>query len=222
MEVSIIVPIYNPNWKLLNKLLDSIKNQKFEGKKEVIKVEKGLGLAESLNYGIKNSKYNIIVTVHQDCIPQSKDWLKKLIHPLKNQKVVASVSDVYDVETKKIYTPLLDEKGCAYKKEALFKVGLFNERYFRTGGEDMDMYLKLKKIGKIAYPHCLIKHHHKGYLINKSKYKIMQNANSFGCLFRIWGVKLPKWWKGLLLANPFNPYYAYAFWKGFLMKKQTI
>jgi len=222
MNVSIIIPIKNLNKSLLKKVLTAIKKQKFGGKIEIIKVEKGLGLAEHINYGIKKAKYNIIVTLHQDCVPVSKEWLKKLIKPLQNPEVVASVSDVYDIETKKIYTPLLDEKGCAYKKDALFKVGLFDEKHFRTGGEDMDIYLKLKKIGKISYPRCIVKHYHPGYLINKSKYKIMQNANSFGCLFRIYWFNLPSWWKGLLLANPFNPYYFYAFWKGFLIKRQTI
>jgi GT2 family glycosyltransferase len=221
MNVSIVMPIYNPDRNILKKVLDAVKKQKFAGKIELIKVEKGLGLAESMNYGINKAKYEIIVTLHQDCIPSSKDWLKRLTTPLKNLEVVACCSDVYDVELKKVYTPRLDEKGCAYSKEALKKVGLFDNKTFLNSGEDYDMYMKLKKIGKIAYPHSLVEHHHPGYLEAKG-YKRLQNANTWGCLFRVYGFSLPGWYKPLIKANIFNQKYFYWFWRGFLKRKQDF
>jgi len=82
--------------------------------------------------------------------------------------------------------------------------------------------MKLKSIGKIAYPHCIVEHYHYGYLKTKAKYKSLQNANSWGCLFRIYGFKLNKWWKPLILANPFNISYTYWFWRGFIKRKQDL
>lgn len=222
MDVSIIIPIHNPDKKILEDVEKSVKNQSYEGKINVIKVNEGFGLAKSLNYGIKKAKTKIVVSLHQDCVPKGNNWLKKLIGPLKNKDVVATTSDVFDVENRKLYTPALDEKGCAYKKEALEKVRLFDDKTFLNSGEDMDMYLKLKKLGKISYPHCIVEHHHKGYLIKKSKYKKLQNANTNGCLFRIYGFRLPRWWISLILANPFNFEYSYWFWRGFINRKQDF
>lgn len=221
MNVTVVMPIYNPNRNLLNRVKKQLKAQKFPGKIELIEVEKGWGLAKSMNYGLKKAKYPIVLTLHQDCIPISKDWLSRLIKPLENPKVVACCSDVFDFESKKEYTPALDEKGCAYKKSALEKVGYFDESTFLNSGEDMDLYMKLKKIGLIAYPHSLVEHHHPGYLGAKG-YKRLQNANTWGCLFRIYGFSLPGWWKPLVKANVFNPRYFYWFWRGFLKRKQDF
>ena len=85
----------------------------------------------------------------------------------------------------------------------------------------MDIYLKLLKIGRISYPKCIINHHHIGYLKAKG-YKKLQNANTYGCLFRIYGVILPGWWKAVILANPLNIKYSYWFWRGFIMRKQDF
>jgi|APSaa5957512622_1039677.scaffolds.fasta_scaffold39193_3 GT2 family glycosyltransferase len=219
MDVSIIIPTYHPDKELLSLIEDKIKNQKTQRNIEIIKINGNKGLANALNKGIKKSKNELIVSIHQDCIPVKTNWLETLLNPLKNEKTVASVSNVYDVENKKSYTPRLDEKGCAYKKSALKKVNYFDERTFLNSGEDMDMYLKLKKIGKIAYPHCIIEHYHPGYLKKKSAYKIYQNANTWGCLFRIYGFKVPGIYKAIIQTT-INPKYLYWFVKGYLNRKQ--
>jgi len=222
MDISVIMPLYKPDKKILRKVLDSLKKQKFKGKKEIIKVDEGWGLAKSMNYGIKKAKCDIIITLHQDCIPSDEDWLNNLIKPLENKEVVATCSDIYDIENKKRYTPLLDEKGCAYKKEALERVGFFDDKTFLNSGEDMDMYMKLKRIGRISYPRCVVKHYHPGFLIKKAPYKKLQNANTWGCLFRRYGFQVPGVWKSLIKANVFNIKYFYWFWRGFFKKRQDF
>jgi len=221
LNVTIIVPTYKPDKDLLNKVLESIKNQKYTGDVEIIKIDNKWGLAKTINYGISISKHPIIVSVHQDCIPASHNWLSDLIRPLEDQNVVACVSDVIDIETNKIYTPLLDEKGCAYRKSSLKQIGCFDEKTFLNSGEDMDLYMKLKKIGKIMYPHSIVNHHHPGYL-SASGYKKLQNANTNGCLLRVHGVRFPGWWKGIILANIFNLKYFYWFWRGFILGRQDF
>ena len=264
MNVSIIMPVYNPDKEILENIESSLKKQKFGGKVEVIKINKGLGLAESINYGIKKAKYEIIVTLHQDCIPENEHWLKILVEPLKNEDVIASVSKVYlpndfwkkfdfiakimSAKEQKVITPLLDEKGCAYKKNILMKIGLFNEKDFRTAGEDFDMYIKLKAEGKIVYPECKILHYHKHTKKNRFK-KEIQLSEGFGVLVRKNKTDMPKWWLGIIKALPIigwplflinfpyrkwilgglfwiffslivNFVYTYGFWKGFLEGKQ--
>jgi GT2 family glycosyltransferase len=266
MNVSIVMPVYKPDKVLLKKIYSAIKSQKFKGKVEIIRVEEGLGLADSLNYGTKKAKYPIIVSLHQDCIPVGKDWLDKLVSPLKDKKIVASVSkvempralwDSFDsiskilsVKEQKIITPLLDEKGCAYKKSALIKVGLWDSTTFRTAGEDFDMYLKLKRIGQIAYPDIKLVHYHH-FTWKKRLKKEFQLSNGFGALVKIYGKKMPVWYIGLLKSIPILGYplffkglnlkrlgklifvtpflllfvnfiYFYGFWKGFLMGRQTV
>jgi GT2 family glycosyltransferase len=263
MNVSIIIPTHKPD-KTLERALEYLEKQKFKGKKEIIKVE-GLGLAESLNYGIKKAKYDIIVSLHQDCVPCSIDWLTKLVEPLKNEEVVASVSKVllpymvwesFGIATKmmtakeaRTLTPLMDEKGCAYKKENLVRAGLFDYKTFRTCGEDFDMYFKLKKQGRIAYPNCRIFHFHRT-TFRKRLGKEHQYAEGYGTLFRIYKRKMPRWWIALIKTLPLigalifilkidrkvikyfllwlflsiilNFIYCHGFWKGYLNKKQTI
>lgn len=265
MNVSIIIPINNPNKQVLNKIENSIKNQNFNGKIEIIKVDKGLGLADSLNYGINKSKYEIIVSLHQDCIPANEKWLETLTNPLKQEDIVASVSKVelpYEVWEKfsfftriltikeqKVITPLLDEKGCAYKKTVLEKTGLFCGKKFKTAGEDFDMYIKLKKLGQIAYPNCKVYHFHYSSFKKRLK-KELQFANGFGALIRIHKKSLPGWHIGILKSIPvfgvifffkipfkrlklnglfliplsfiLNFIYSFGFWKGFLKGKETI
>jgi len=266
MDISIIIPIYNPDKNLLKKIEKSIKNQDYPDKINLIKVNEKLGLADSLNYGIKKAKTKIVISLHQDCVPDSKNWLKKLVEPLKQKENITSVSKVelpyefwkefslfakiMSVKEQKIITPLMDEKACAYKKSAIIKAGFFDGKNFKTAGEDFDMWIKLNKIGKIAYPDCKILHYHKHTFANRIK-KELQLSNGFGALTRIHKNKMPKYWLGFLKSIPIlgwpvflinfpylkmglsslfwipislmiNLIYCYGFWKGFLMKKQTI
>ena len=228
-DVSIIMPIYKPDKERLKEIDAAIKAQDFSGKVEVIKVDECAGLAAQMNIGIKGAKGDIIVTLHQDCVPVGEKWLSMLVKPIEESyaylkwmegvPTVACTSDVLDVETGTSYTPLLDEKGCAYKRKALEKVGYFDENTFANSGEDMDLYLKLKKLGNIAYPHSVVQHFHPGYLNPKGE-KSIQNANTLGALFRVHGFRLPGWWKGLIKANPFNIEYCYWFYRGFFKKRQ--
>ncbi len=231
-----------------------------------IKVDSKLNFAESMNIGLKQAKHDKIVVIQQDCIPSSKQWLKNLVTPLEKRDIVATTSrviyprelwDSMNVFTKSIMlnergiiTPRLDEKACGYKKEIFRKIGFFNENEFRTAGEDYDLYLKLKKIGKIAYPDASVYHYHPMNLKNRIA-KIKQYSNGFGVLFRKNGIYLPRWYSGLvksipvlgivgfILAFPYkkgislfpiyllltpllNLNYMIGFWKGFLGRKQEI
>ena len=265
MDVSIVIPLHNPDKNIVKQIRSAIALQKFSGRKEIL-FESGGGLSENINSGIKKARYPVIITIHQDSIPVGRDWLARLTAPLRNKAYVASVSDVelpkklwdnfdsvakiLSVKELKVITPLLDEKGCAYKKKALVAAGLFDYRKFRSAGEDFAIYIELSKIGKIAYPHTKIIHYHIHTWRNRFS-KEMQLANGFGALVRIYGRKMPSWHAGFLKATPFigwplffkgirfrklgrlmflSPFilliahvlYVMGFWKGFLMGKQTL
>lgn len=266
MNATIVMPIYKPNKKLLTKILTELKKQEFSGKFEIVQVNKNLGLAASLNYGIKKAKYDIIVSLHQDCIPSNKYWLTKLVEPFTDKEVVATTSQVhlpnklwnnFDILTRAItfkeegvIQPLLDDKGCAYRKKDLISAGLFDEHQFRTAGEDFDIFLKLKEKGKIVYPGCKVIHMHSTSFYKRIK-KEYQFSNAYGALTRVYKKRMVNWYYGLLKAIPFIglllfilnypfkkgiklflPYllltpllhliYLGGFWKGFLKKRQTV
>ncbi len=217
MDVSIIIPVYSPDVKTLSRVIKSIKSQKYKGKIELLKIDKKLGFSKQMNIGIKKSKYEIVVIVPQDCIPADKYWLKNLIDPFKDKKVVASVSKVelpeeiwnsfsyltkgIMIKEKGIMTSMLDGKGGAYRKSTMKLINFFDEENFRTAGEDYDAYVKIKYLGKISYPDAKIIHYHPTNLKQRLR-KNYQYANGYGTLVRIHKNKMVKWYAGLIKAIP--------------------
>jgi len=265
-NVSILVIAPNAN-ETTKKALEVLKNQKYNGEKEILVISEDMGLAENVNYGIRKSRYEVIVTLHHDCIPVGEYWLEKLVEPLNEEEVVAATSkvklpdEVWDgldnftksimLKEKGTITPLLDEKGCAYKKETLEKIGLLDEKRFQIAGEDFDMYIKLKREGKIAYPDATVLHYHPTTLSARIKKAGGIWGNGDGTNLRIHGKKMPQWRVRMAKAAPiigmmvlmanfpfksdfkFYPHYlllipiihllyVYGFWKGFIARKQTI
>lgn len=143
---------------------------------KIINHKKNFGLARSYNDAIRISKEELIVTLHQDVVLQD-DSLEKLISPFENSGVVASSHTV--MHPIKVWTTYnfwqrcffarqagkdqhgIDGKFDCFQRDALFKVGLFDEIHFRSAGEDTDMVFKLKKIGKIVDTKAKIIHLHK-------------------------------------------------------------
>jgi glycosyltransferase involved in cell wall biosynthesis len=119
--------------------------------------EANLGLAKSLNKGISLSKYDIIVALHGDTIPMSPSWLMRLVLPLKELTVAATCSKQFSpnfenrpetIWEKLLYGKqsihiALNDKADAYKKSVLKEIGMFDEKTYRTAGEDEDIALRL-------------------------------------------------------------------------------
>lgn len=221
-KLSIIIPLYNSKKEILKKVKEKIKKEKKKNPSvEVIFIKGSKGLANAYNRGIKKSKGEIIITIHQDCIPLEENSIEKLIKPFENLDVVMTYSWVLDDETKRKYYPYPpDGKFVAYRKKALKKVNLFDEKHFFSGGEDVDIFIKLKKIGKIISVNTGIIHIHEGYLGNINIEKKKQNGSINGALFRIWGIKNPKWLKSLILCFIYPASYGKYFIQAFVNKKQ--
>lgn len=134
-----------------------------------IRNETNLGLAKSMNRGIRASSGSIVITLHDDCILLSKDWISKMVKTFELDPKIGIVSSDFVIDFKnlsiadKLFTfayflgddkdlikektigdiPTISDKCDAYQRKVLNAVGLFDTS-FRIGGEDMDLSRKVK------------------------------------------------------------------------------
>ena len=218
IKYSIIIPEYKPNPLLLERLKKYLKKN-ITSEMEILEIDGKNGLANAYNEGIKKSKGEMIITIHSDCVPFENDAIEKIIAPLENEKVVLTYAWIKEEDKKdKYYPEIPDGKFNAFKKSALEKVGLFDQKTFFTGGEDVDIWLKLKKIGQVIKVDTGVLHTHPNYRGNKTLEKRRQNGSINGTLFRIHGIKNPKWLKALItcLRHPrtYGRYFVESYKKG--------
>ena len=83
-DVTIIIPVYKPNLEILNKVDDALAAQQYTGKITIHKINKG-GFGKTFNYGVQHSKTEIVISLHQDCVPVNNTWLRDLVAPLKEK-----------------------------------------------------------------------------------------------------------------------------------------
>ena len=172
-KVSIVIPVYKPEEEVFERLKEMLKKQTI--KAEIIE-NWNMPEAKSMNTGIKKAKGEIIVTLAQDCIPENKYWLEKLIKPLKDKNIMATISDLYlpewywkkysfltrifTISDRKDKKNGMDARACAYRKKDLIEVGLFNENP-KVIGIDADLAVKLESKGKFFRPEIKVFHLHK-------------------------------------------------------------
>ncbi|HJZ18947.1 MAG TPA: glycosyltransferase [Candidatus Nanoarchaeia archaeon] len=212
-KISVIIPVYKPEEEIFEKVKEMLKRQTVEA--EIVE-NWNMPEAKSINTGIKKSQGKIIVTLAQDCMPSDEKWLEKLVKPLEDKKIVASVSDLYlpkwywekypfftkilCLDERVIRRPVMDARACAFRRKDLEKVGFFNEDP-KVIGIDSDLYLKLAKIGKIKHPNCVVYHLHP--LTNQKKNKLSYNyGEGNGKLVRRYKNKIHGVWRRVLRAIP--------------------
>ncbi len=177
-KVSIVIPIYKPEMEILKKIRKMLKKQTI--KAEVIEVWNN-PQAVSLNSGIKEAKGEIVVMLFQDCVPENKYWLEKLINPLKDKKISVSFSNSYLPKWYWEKYPFLTRiltlnervlkcpggwRACAYRKKDLIKMGMVDEE-LKLVTIDADLWTKTNKLGKMAHPNVIVNHLH--HLDNSEK-----------------------------------------------------
>lgn len=171
-KVSVVMPIYEPEILVLERARKMLRKQTIPN----ILIENwNMPEAKSMNKGIKMAKTEIVVTLDQDCVPENKYWLERLIKPLENKGVVVSVSDLYipkwywkeypfytrilSLKDRVTRRPGMDARGCAYRKKDLIKAGMFDEREEVVSIEHR-LTENFKKMGKIVHTGCRIGHLH--------------------------------------------------------------
>ena len=187
---------------------DNIKNPRKISGLKIINNKNNLGLAGTLNVGFKSARTPIVVSLMDDCLPSSKNWLRKLVSPLENNNVAATTSNVemprnfwnnFDYFTKaitekeqRVITPGLDEKGCAYRISALKEFGFINDKEFKNGGEDTDLTVKIEKSDKWILVHTDAKVYHYHNFTFKSRIrKENQYSRLSGLISRKYFFDLP-------------------------------
>ena len=186
-NVSIIIITKNRE-KLLKRTIKSLKNQDYDGKYEIIVVDssgkttplegvkyiydKNANIPTARNIGIKNSKYDLVSFIDDDCIA-SRNWLNELVKsidknagvgsavfPTKTNKIGKAVSFIgfpggglsryHNSKGKLLKIKRISTCGCLFKKNIIQKVGFFNENYV-YGDEDSELSDRI-----ISHGHNLI------------------------------------------------------------------
>lgn len=230
VEVSILISIYNPVWDYLKETLDSIENQSFKNF-ELIVVNDGcdeirlhellqdrsfpfyiiknpinIGLARSLNRGIKECKGKYIARIDDDDIMEKNrlrvqyQFMKKhddVVAVFSNCKIIDKDGNVISEKNEDINSglrrKLLYGGNCLYhsslfvKKETMIEIDGYDEKMLYA--QDYDLYLRIMKKGIIyVIPRTLIRFRRVPERISRNKrilsglfsyYASLKNLKSF-------------------------------------------
>ena len=199
----IIVVNDNPKLKVPSKLLEFIKTNKIR----LINNQENLGIAESLNVGIRAARTNILITICSDNFPRDKKWIRHIVKKFNSdEKIMAVGSSItwpikewhsYDFLTKLFtFNKILRTRSTStesFRKELFDNIGLFDSKNFKSGGEDGDLHAKMRKAGyKTAQIKDKVIHAHynqKGNILNILK-KEYDYGKSHGARKRKEGILL--------------------------------
>ncbi len=183
--------VVNDNPKL--KIPDSILKLEKQRKIKIVNNVKNLGMAGSLNAGIKASKTNTILFTCHDYFFESNQWIRHIVEKLYSDKKLGTIGSVVRLPIEewknysflnKLFTfrhmlkPSRNLHSC-YKREVFNKLGLFDSKNFKRGGEDGDFYSKVIKAGYKTgcIEDSLI---HKHYNKDDSLLKILRKEYEYG------------------------------------------
>lgn len=121
-----------------------------------------LGLSATLARGIRETRGNIVVTLHADIVPRGPDWLQTLTTALADPRVAAAGSTVHAridglsfvdrffLESPPL--PMLGNKADAYRRRVFEELGGFDTT-FRVAGEDVDLSMRIQRAGyEVRFP----------------------------------------------------------------------
>lgn len=199
-NMEIIVVNDNPNSKPSKTMAKFMKANKIR----LVNNPKNLGIAESLNVGIKASKSPVISILCRDYFPENKNWVRNFMKKLYFDNNIGCVISpiVWSVDAWKSYNfPIRlftfrhiskpQYGGGNYKKEIFDKVGLFNPEKYAFAGEDCDMHARMRKAGyNIQHVEDKVIHLHydgnsKIKNVLKKEYRY---GEAHGTLKREWGI----------------------------------
>lgn len=143
---------------------------------KVIRHEVNKGLAAARNTAIRNTTTQYVASVDSDVVPEP-DWLEKLM-PNFDDKVAGvggKLLELYSIflpdqwranhaaqhwgDAKKGNPDFIHGANNVYRRDALVRAGLYNEKY-RTNGEDCDMSFNLRNMAyTLMYEPLAIAHH---------------------------------------------------------------
>jgi len=224
-DITIVIPTHTAP---VNDVVLAVQNQNYKGKIKIIVMDDGkterssqmpkgikyvhngtnLGLARNMNKGILMAKTNFVITLHQDCIPQTTDWLALAMKPMQDKSIVLSSSQqiipkqvwnkfsfwhkVFAVPELKLQKTI-NEHATVYKMDVLKKCGLFDYKTHHTAGEDTDLFMKMRNYGKLVVNEGLVAHIHAPHndsLLGYIKKILMRDNEAMGVLHRKYLLKM--------------------------------
>lgn len=224
--------------KIIKKFISGIDNIRF------IEHAKNYGLAKTYNEAIHESKGELIISIHQDIV-LLPGAMEKFIEAMNGKDVVAAGHSAvcpYDDWIKlefwqrcffarfvgKRISGISGQADC-FRKSALYEVGLFDEKKYRTAGEDGDMVYRLRQLGKVVDSGATIIHLQSSspdFGWHDIIFKQKQHSESKGVLLRAGRIKGIKnlaatFFREILLLSLLVPYLqffslaliiVYSFW----------
>jgi len=234
-NISVVIPAYN-DAKTLDVIIPAILNQKYDGDIEIIVVDdcsmdntievakkhgvevivhnKNMGLASSINDGMKNAKYELVCVIEDDVLLVDDEWFKKLVPYLVLNDDVVCVSSPL-ILTKEVYNKLgfwekamfawelkeeeeigdevsvveYSEGSCdIWKKDVLLKIGGHDAETYRVSCEDVDICKRAAQKGyKVVSVPVPVYHLHSSHATGLSKILFFKGAHlseGQGVLFR--------------------------------------
>ena len=146
---------------------------------DIVKIKRpaGAGMAAACNLGWKTARSNYVFYMHPDCyllddnsIVRQMQWLERegalAVEPLIDiPQGDWDTMSFWDRVTSSQFRHAKPAHGLANKfdlirRDALEKLGGYDEEHFSSAGEDADMVERLLAIGKIAYSDVVVVHGH--------------------------------------------------------------
>lgn len=168
----------------------------------------GRGLAQAYNLGWKAARAKYVFNMHSDCYPADDDAMLRLVDQLERDHALAvqplngipqddwEKMSLWDRVTSAQFrhakpVPALMGKFDLFSRDALEKLGGFDEERFYSAAEDADMVESLLTTGKLACSDVVVIHAHlhpPSARFSSVLRKHAQVGESFGALVRKHGL----------------------------------
>ncbi len=168
----------------------------------------GNALSWDYNYGAQQATGDFLLNMQQDCVPEDPQAVETLYNSLTNKRVAAVPLVTLPRENWEQYNfwgkvmmarwigrvqQGISGKLDLIRRDVFLKIGGYDTERFSFAGEDMDLFLRLSEQGEVFVSNAEIFHYHsqkRPLRFRDMLTKHYQLAESFGALFRRWGLKL--------------------------------
>ena len=184
-------------------------NQNEALKTTIIHHKKSKGLAASYNEGLTRTSTEYVLTIHQDIVIEDDNAFTKIIEPFNLDAAVVATFPVlmhskslwdtynfwqkclFDRHVRRLEHDLTGKFDC-FKTNILKEVNGFDEKHFRTAGEDADLKHKFKlRALKIVSSGVVVEHaqdNNSKYSLRNLTKKEAQLAEARGVILRRYGM----------------------------------
>lgn len=175
---------------------------------KTIKHESSQGLAAGYNEGAISAESDYVLLMHQDIVLTRQDSFVEILKPFQNPEVVATypvllhpyeVWKNYSFWQKCLFSRLVDKKSAmltgkfdCFEKSFLAKVDYFDNKTYRTAGEDSDLKIKIARLGLQTVNSGVevihLQYAEKDFGLNRFIKKEAQYAEAQGVVLRKYGI----------------------------------